>query len=348
VDIVVELIGGFDLPSELIRAALDNGKSVVTANKEVVAEHGPEFVALAEERGASFHFEGAVGGAVPMVAAVGSALAADRILGFSAILNGTTNYILSSVTAGASIQDAIQSATEAGYAETDPGDDLSGADAARKTAILASLAFGSAVSPKDVFTRGIDCLCTEDIQVAHRVGFVIKLLARAQEYSGFIHTRVEPCAVPAEHDFAKIVGSSNALSIEAELAGILSLVGAGAGGPETASAVLSDIERIILGSRGPAFGRDGSGSRVVRRSDDPGRFLLRCLAADGSAAGEVQGCLFSHGVGVESVRVLETGATTTISLITGLGERDCIEKALTKLEPHGILCMSALRIWDEA
>ena len=349
VDLVIELIGGIELPSILIRQALVEGKSVITANKEVVAHHGQEFAALAGERGVGFYFEGAVGGGVPMVAAITDALVGDRVLRFSGVLNGTTNYVLTTVSkTGVSTADAIHAAQEKGYAESDPSDDLDGSDAARKAAILASLAFGTSVSPRDVFKQGIEELSLEDVAAAGRVGFETKLIVTAQEYSGFLNVGVEPQAIPASEPLGRVDGSTNTLIVDCELAGRLVFTGPGAGGRETASAVLGDVRRALSESPGPQFSKNDGAPRVLSRKDVPGRFVVRCVSTDNNVAGRIQGCLFSIGVGTEDVHISEIGSIKEVVVVTGIGERGCIQRALKGLEREGIHCMSLLKIFDDS
>lgn len=348
IDIVIELIGGLELPAALIRQALVEGKSVVTANKEVVALHGAELSALAYEHGVAFFFEGAVGGAVPMVSAVTESLAGDRIRGFAGVLNGTTNYILSSVAAGElSVADAIRQAQDKGFAESDPKDDLSGADAARKAAILASLAFGVKVHPADVFTRGIEDLSSDDVWAARRLGFDTKLLVTAEVYSGFLQVGVEPRAVPLSHPLAQVDGSTNTLVITSDLAGRLVFTGPGAGGRETASAVLGDLRRAVLGHPSPRYQTSLDAPRVSSRKDDPARFVVRCISTTPDPLGHIEGALFSHGIGVEHRETQDHGLPETV-IVTGIGERRCISKALATLDASGVQCVSLLKVLDES
>lgn len=343
IDVVVELIGGLAFPYGLLRQAFAEGKSVVTANKEVVAEHGEELAALAADCGVGFFFEGAVGGAVPLVSAVTEAFAGDRILGFVGVLNGTSNFVLSSVLRdGIEPDRAVGLARERGYAEQDATEDLNGQDAARKAAILASLAFGTRVVPDDVFVRGIEELSGEDVQAAHRLGYVTKMVVRADEYAGVVRVSVEPEAVPVADPLAAVDGSSNFLAIRSELAGTLTFTGAGAGGPETASAVLGDIERARWQRHAPR--RIGSRKRVLRRAEQPGPFLIRCLGPDRGLEAALRGHLFTHGIAVDRVDVSASARHVELSVVSDFGDRRCIEKALQPLERDGLVCQSVLKI----
>lgn len=345
IDIVVELIGGEVLPASLIRQALVEGKTVVTANKEVVAGYGAEFAALSREHGAGFYFEGAVGGAVPMVAAVSEALAGDGLRGFHGILNGTTNFILTQVSEGkGTVEEAVSLAQSLGYAEADPGADLSGADAVRKAAILASIAFKTAVSPQHVFARGIEGLSTEDVVGARRLGFELKLLASASVYGDHLDVAVEPCAISRGHPLAAVSGSTNRLVLDCELSGRLVFEGAGAGGRETAAAVLSDLRRAAVGAPAPDLVSELGAPKVAAPRDHPARFVARCLTSDPGAGEIIAGCLFGFGFGVEQ---LDRSNPGEVALLTSIGERGCIQRALGTLEERGIACLSLIKVFDD-
>ncbi len=248
VDIVVELMGGLEPAGALLAKALDAGQHVVTGNKELIASRGAELVALAQARGVRLEYEAAVAGAIPIIKPLRESLAGDRVRKVIGILNGTTNYILTRMTEeGASFDDVLAEAQELGYAEKpDPGADVDGHDAAAKAAIVASLAFDAAVTRDQVFTEGIRRITPADIEHARRMGYVVKLLAIAEDYSptgagGEIGVRVHPALLPVEHPLASVRGSFNAVFVKADAAGELMFYGRGAGSLPTASAVVGDI-----------------------------------------------------------------------------------------------------------
>jgi len=268
-DIVVELMGGLEPARTLVLQAVNSGADVITANKALLATHGPELFEAAEQVGAQLYYEAAVGGAIPIIRPLRDSLAGDRVTRILGIVNGTTNYILDSMdSTGGSFDDALAEATELGYAEADPTADVGGYDAAQKAAILASLAFHTTVPLESVYREGITEVTAEQVAAARKAGYVVKILAicerialtpeQVAEY-GVDHgvsARVHPALVPLSHPLAAVHGANNAVFIEAEAAGSLMFYGAGAGGPETASAVLGDLvsaaRRHVIGGPGVA------------------------------------------------------------------------------------------------
>ncbi|MDE0668089.1 MAG: homoserine dehydrogenase [bacterium] len=243
VDVVVELIGGLEPARGLLLLALAAGKPVVTANKEVLAAHGAELFAASRAAGADLLFEAAVGGAIPLVRALRQSLAGESVRRIMGIVNGTTNYILSRMTAGgATYSEALAEAQALGYAEADPRADVEGHDAAAKAAIMAAVAFGAEVTAAHVYCEGISALSAEDIAFARRLGHVIKLLAIVERVAGgAVAVRVHPAMVPEDHPLAAVRDSFNAVFVEGDACGELMLYGRGAGGRPTASAVLGDL-----------------------------------------------------------------------------------------------------------
>ena len=246
VDVVVEVMGGIDPSRELISKALELGKPVVTANKELLAAHGEELYALADQSGVDLLFEAAVAGGIPIIRPLRESLAGEPITRVMGIVNGTTNFILTKMTKeGMSFADALEEAQKLGYAESDPTADVGGHDAAAKAAIIASLAFGGRVNSDDVYVEGITEITPEDIEFAHRLGHCIKLLAivEKQESNGAesLCVRVHPSMVPLTHPLANVQESFNAIFVEGDSVGELMFYGRGAGGPPTASAVLGDL-----------------------------------------------------------------------------------------------------------
>ena len=242
VDIVVEVMGGLDPAGDLVLAALDAGKPVITANKELIAARGPELIAAAEASGVPLLFEAAVGGGIPIIRPLSETLAGEPVTRVLGIVNGTTNYILTKMAdEGASYEEALAEATELGYAEPDPTADVSGADAAAKAAILSALAFGTWVGSSNVHHEGIESIAVEDIAFADEFGYAIKLIAVCERTQDGVSTRVHPAMVPIDHPLASIRGATNAVFIEGPSIGSLLFSGPGAGGEPTATAVLGDV-----------------------------------------------------------------------------------------------------------
>jgi homoserine dehydrogenase len=242
VDIVVEVMGGIEPARSLILEALHGGKPVVTANKELLATMSRELFAAAVAGGAELLYEASVGGGIPLIRPLREHLAGDRILRFMGIVNGTTNYILTRMTEdGWSLGEALAEAQRLGFAEADPAADLGGHDAAAKAAILASIAFDMQVSSGDVHREGILGVTPDDVRFAARMGYVVKLVAMAEEAEGGVSVRVHPAMIPAGHPLASVRESFNAVYIEGERVGPLMLYGRGAGGDPTATSVVGDV-----------------------------------------------------------------------------------------------------------
>lgn len=255
-DIVVELIGGLEPACALVLKALDCGASVVTANKALLAKHGPELYRKAAEKNVDLYFEAAVGGAIPLIRPLRESLTGDRVTSVLGILNGTTNYILDEMTTkGLDFDVALKDAQAKGYAEADPTGDIEGEDAANKAAIVASLAFHAPVSVDDVSMEGITKITADDIAAATAEGKVVKLLAVAENDENGVSARVYPALIDAEHPLASVHGSFNAAFVHAEAADDLMFYGRGAGGAATASAVVGDIVTVaqhrVQGTAGP-------------------------------------------------------------------------------------------------
>ena len=253
-DIIVELIGGIDPARDYVTRALKEGRHVVTANKQLVAQHGEELVAAAREGGAQLRFEAAVAGAIPVIRVVQESLGAIPIEKVFGIVNGTTNYILTEMTrSGLSYDEALKQAQDLGYAEADPTDDVGGADAAAKMAILARLAFGAPVKLDDVPYEGIEQVKPDDIAFAKELGLSLKLLGVAERVGeGEISVRVFPCFLYPGHPLSPISGPFNAVMVESPAITEITMSGPGAGGPETAAAVLGDLVSVI-GGGSPLF-----------------------------------------------------------------------------------------------
>jgi homoserine dehydrogenase len=242
VDIVVEVMGGLEPAGDLILAALEAGKPVISANKELISARGPELIAAAERSGVPFLFEAAVGGGIPIIRPLSETLAGETVTRVLGIVNGTTNFILTKMAnEGTAYEDALAEAQELGYAEPDPTADVSGADSAAKAAILASLAFGTWVGFDDVYYEGIQSISVEDMAFAEDFGYIIKLVAVCDRTGSGVTARVHPVMVPVEHPLASIRGAMNAVFIEGPSIDSLLFAGPGAGGEPTATAVLGDV-----------------------------------------------------------------------------------------------------------
>jgi len=271
IDVVVEVIGGIEPARELVVAALKQGKPVVTANKELLANFGTELFAAADSAGRDLLFEASVAGGIPLVRALRESLAGEPITRVLGIVNGTTNYILTKMSEdGADYADALADAQRLGYAERDPTADVEGLDAAAKAAIIATIAFGAKVVAGDVYHEGISRITPGDIAVAHRLGYVVKLLAIAERDpdNGDIGVRVHPAMVPNQHPLASVRDSYNAVFIEGDAVESLMLYGRGAGGGPTASAVLGDLIDAAVNLRKGTHASIGTFARAHVRPID--------------------------------------------------------------------------------
>jgi homoserine dehydrogenase len=283
-DVVVEVIGGVEPARTLIVEALMGGKPVVTANKELIATHGRELFETAEGAGVDLLFEASVAGGIPLIRPLRESLAGDRIRRVMGIVNGTTNYILTRMTDdGASFADALADAQALGFAEADPTADVEGHDAAAKAAIIASIAFGARVVAGDVYREGIAGLTADDIASARDLGYVVKLLAIAEDLDGDVAVRVHPAMVPVHHPLAAVRDAFNAVFIEGDAVGELMLYGRGAGGMPTASAVLGDLvdaaKNLVEGRKGATIGT--LSARPIRPIEETeSQFYLQMEVAD--------------------------------------------------------------------
>jgi homoserine dehydrogenase len=241
IDVVIECIGGTGIAAELVETALVRGKHVVTANKDLLATRGPELRALAHARGVTITYEAAVGGAIPIVRTLTASLAGEEILEVGGVLNGTTNFILSAMFEGDTYAGALAKAQRLGFAEADPASDVEGIDAAHKLAILAQLAFGRGLVTSEIPRVGITGLTSDDISLAKRLGYRLKLIACARRDASL----VTPAYVHTDHPFAQPAGAQNCIRITGRNSGSLTFAGAGAGGTPTASAVISDVVAVL-------------------------------------------------------------------------------------------------------
>ena len=247
IEIVVEVMGSADFAKECIEQCFKRGKSVVIANKDLIADYGIPLLKLSQENNVDFQFEASVAGGIPVIRPMYSSLNSNRIERIIGIMNGTTNYILTNMTErGLSYETALKEAQEKGYAEADPTNDVSGYDAARKIAILATLGFHSAVTFRDVSVEGIEKITHEDIEHASEMGYAVKLLAIAQQNDDGISLNVHPAFIPRSHPLANVGGAYNAVYVRGNCVGDVMFYGQGAGAFPTASAVVSDVMNVIL------------------------------------------------------------------------------------------------------
>ena len=245
IDIVVELIGGYGIAYELVMAAIESGKHVVTANKALLAVHGTEIFAAAQRKGVMVAFEASVAGGIPIIKALREGLTANRIEWIAGIINGTTNFILSQMREkNWSFQQALEMAQSLGYAEADPTFDIQGIDAAHKASIMAAIAFGVRMPFKSAYIEGITQLQSQDIRFAEQLGYRIKLLGIAKQTVDGIELRIHPCLVPAKSIIANVEGAMNAVMVQADAVGTTLYYGKGAGSEPTASAVIADLVDI--------------------------------------------------------------------------------------------------------
>jgi homoserine dehydrogenase len=245
IDIVVELIGGYGIAYELVMAAIESGKHVVTANKALLAVHGTEIFEAAHRKGVMVAFEASVAGGIPIIKALREGLTANRIEWIAGIINGTTNFILSQMREkNWSFQQALEMAQSLGYAEADPTFDIQGIDAAHKASIMAAIAFGVRMPFKNAYIEGITQLQSQDIRFAEQLGYRIKLLGIAKQTSDGIELRIHPCLVPAKSIIANVEGAMNAVMVQADAVGTTLYYGKGAGSEPTASAVIADLVDI--------------------------------------------------------------------------------------------------------
>ena len=307
-DVVIELTGGIEPARTRILRALKAGKSVVSGNKALLAKHGVELQAAADESGAQLSYEAAVAGAIPILRPLRDSLAGDRVTRVLGIMNGTTNYILDQMdTTGASFSDALAEAQKLGYAEADPTADVEGHDAASKAAIVASLAFHSDFIIDDVHTEGITSITADDVAAADADGYVIKLLAICErEGADGANIRVNPTLIPRQHPLAGVHGAFNAVFVEAENAGELMFYGPGAGGAPTASAVLGDFvslaRRLVLG--GPGVPETSHAQLHATGLDNVvSRYSVGVLVEDRlGVLANITRILTEHGISVDSLR----------------------------------------------
>jgi homoserine dehydrogenase len=312
-DLVVELMGGIEPAREYLLAAMRAGKDVVSANKQLLSQYGEELFVVAREHGVHLRFEAAVAGAVPVVRLLEESLAATPIERIHGIVNGTTNFILSEMARGSSYPEALAEAQRKGYAEADPSDDVSGRDAAAKMAILARLAFGAPVHLEDVRYEGIENLHGDDLAYAREFGLGLKLIGTAERREGGISVRVHPAFLYAGHPLSSVSGPFNAVTVESETITEITMSGPGAGGRQTASAVLGDVVSVMTGgARPPAPPLE---LRLIE--DVESAFYLHMDVADRpSVLAAVTAVLGEQGVSIKSILQRGFGEDARLVMVT--------------------------------
>jgi homoserine dehydrogenase len=322
VDLIVEVIGGIEPARELISTAIANGKPVITANKELLANVGHELWAQSDAAGVDLLFEAAVAGGIPLIRALRESLRGEPVTRVIGIVNGTTNFILTKMTdEGADYGAALSEAQRLGFAERDPTADVEGFDAAAKAAIIASIAFGARVVAGDVYHEGISGVTASDISIARRLGYVVKLLAIAEKdsESDTVAVRVHPAMVPVAHPLASVRDSYNAVFVEGDAVGSLMFYGRGAGGMPTASAVLGDVIDAAVNLRKETHGTIGSFARVPVRPIDQtsSQFLLSLDVEDKPGVlHAITGVFAAHGVSIRAAEQEGIGEDARLVFVT--------------------------------
>jgi homoserine dehydrogenase len=343
IKIVIELIGGIEPAKSFISRAIENGKSVVTANKELMASHGKELLKKASEKGVDLYFEASVGGGIPVIHPLRESLAADRVLKIMGILNGTTNYILTQMEKGYEFDDALAQAQEAGFAEKDPSADIEGRDPAAKIAILASIAFNSRVVQNDVFTEGISKISSSDIKYARDLGYAIKLIALAKEEEDGLDVRVHPTMIPLSHPLAGVSKNYNAIFLEGEAVGELMFFGQGAGSLPTASAVVGDVVDIARNIKSNSTGAIGCTcfyeKKIVRVNEISTNYYMRMLVKDRPGVLAKIATAFGDNQ-VSLSKVLQTSTVedkAEVIFVTHLSKESNVQKAIDEIKKLDVI-----------
>ena len=356
IDIVIEVMGGIEPARELLLTAIKNGKSIITANKALLALHGAELFEAADKNGVDLYYEAAVGGAIPILRPMRESIVGDHVHRVMGIVNGTTNYILTKMDEeGSAFADVLKEAQALGFAETDPTADIEGHDAAAKAAILAGLAFHTRVTSKDVYCEGISKLTARDVAVAKDMDHVIKLLAIAElTKDNRVSVRVHPTLVPKHHPLAAVRNAFNAVFVEAESAGELMFYGRGAGGAPTASAVLGDL---IAVARNKARGVEGHGETdyadlaIAPIDDVISRYLIRLEVADKPGVLATVAQLFaSNHVSIETVRQSGRGDSAELIVATHSAPESALKGTVAALAKNEVVknVESVLRVEGSA
>ena len=341
IDIVIEVLGGEHPAVDYIKEALLGGKHVVTANKEVIAKHGAELLAIAKDKGVALQFEASVGGGIPLLLPLQHGLLANEISTIYAIINGTTNYILTRMSQERmGFGEALKKAQELGYAEADPTNDVEGRDATYKLAILASVGFHTAVRPEQVYCEGISRLAEPDFRYAKELGYEIKLLAIAKQAGGVVEARVHPVFIPEDFLLAKVSGVYNAIQVEGDLVGKLIFYGRGAGAQPTSSAIISDViavgQSIASGKKVPSVMRQSQPKPVRPVSELQTRYYLRMTVADQPGVlAQIAKILGDGSISIASVIQKEADVATqtaTIVIMTHPAREEFMQRALAEMK----------------
>jgi len=337
IDLIIEVIGGIEPAKEHILSAISNGKSVITANKALLAKHGAELYAAADKANVDLYYEAAVAGAIPILRPLRESLVGDHVLKVMGIVNGTTNYILTKMDEnGAAFSDALNQAQQLGFAEADPSSDIEGVDAAAKAAILASLAFHSRVTDADVYREGITEITATDVKVAKNMDMVIKLLAIAELTTDEkISVRVHPALITRDHPLASVRDSFNAVFVEAQSAGQMMFYGRGAGGEPTASAVLGDLvaaaRHKVSGGIGPKES-DYADLEIASIGQTKTKYLIRLNVADKPGVLESVAHVFAtHQVSIQTVRQTGAGDKAELIIMTHSSSESALAATVTEL-----------------
>jgi homoserine dehydrogenase len=328
-DLIVELIGGIEPAREYLLSALRAGKDVVTANKQLLSQHGEELFETAREHDVRLRFEAAVAGAVPVVRLLEESLAATPVERVHGIVNGTTNFILTEMARGSSYETALAEAQRQGYAEADPSEDVSGKDAAAKMAILARLAFGAPIHLDDVPYEGIEHLRSDDLEYARELGLGLKLIGTAERRDGGLSVRVHPAFLYAGHPLSSVSGPFNAVTVESETITEITMSGPGAGGRQTASAVLGDVVSVMTGGARPP-----APPLALRLLEDvASAFYLHMEVADqpGVLAAVTQ-VLGEQGVSIKSIVQRGLGEDARLVMVTHAVAESRLRTAIAQLE----------------
>jgi len=340
VDIVIEVIGGEHPAFEYIKQAITNGKHVVTANKEVIAKYGYELLSLAQKHNVDLRYEASVGSGIPLISPFQQDLAANDISAIYAILNGTTNYILTQMSQeGLDFSLALKQAQELGYAEANPANDIEGIDAAYKLAILSSLAFHTAVKPQDIYCEGVSRLQVSDFRYAKEFGYAIKLLAIAKRVDEAIELRVHPVFIPEDSQLAKVNGVYNAIQVEGDLAGKLVFYGQGAGALPASSAIIADVltiaRNICHGVTNVPKVELNQKLLVKPMTNIKTRYYFRLNVADRPGVlAQISKVLGDNSISISSVIQKESNPisqTAVIVIMTHPAEEKAVQKALGEI-----------------
>lgn len=340
IDVVIEVMGGETPAHQYIQEAIQSGKHVITANKEVMAKFGPELLTLANQRGVDILYEASVGGGIPLIGPFQQDLAANKIISIQAIINGTTNYILTRMAAeGAEFSAALAEAQSLGYAEADPTNDVEGIDSCYKLAVLATLAFHLPVRPGDVYREGISGLASRDFRYARELGYAIKLLAIAREENGMVEARVHPTLLPQSVLLAQIGGVNNAVCVQGDLVGTVVFYGPGAGALPTSSAIVADLillaKNMTAGLTGRFRLREESGKTISPIAQVQTRYYLRMSVSDNPGVlAQIAMVLGEKQISIASVIQKEAdpeSQTAEIVIMTHLAREANMQDALEKL-----------------